>query len=452
MSVKLTFYGGVDEIGGNKILLQDGKTKIFLDFGQSFTFGSEFFTNWLAPRGIAGLGDYFEFNLLPKISGLYAKEKLSATNLPYKEPEIDAVFISHAHSDHISHLQFVDKNIPIYIGAGARLFMESMETTSPICNYGEHSWSMFHTGDKIKVGNLTVEPISVDHSIPAAYGLIIYTSVGPIVYTGDLRRHGPRKDLTENFIEEAKAVKPVAIICEGTRMAQVETRQNYSELQVRRLSNQITASTDKPVFTMRASRDIDRFNSFYAVAVKNDRKLVITPKTAHLLVKLQEDDHLKVPNPIKNDNIFVYYKKKKSGNYQDKDYFVWERDFIEKLTTSEDVKKNQCKLLIDLDFYQFAELIDIRPKSGSHFIHSMSEPFSEEDIEDKVMHNWINHFQMNFHQVHASGHMNKDQLIELVNEVNPKKTFVVHTENQKLFKTCCDSVQLIEQAKEYFLS
>jgi ribonuclease J len=35
--VKLTFYGGVNEIGGNKILLEDKKTRIILDFGQSFT-------------------------------------------------------------------------------------------------------------------------------------------------------------------------------------------------------------------------------------------------------------------------------------------------------------------------------------------------------------------------------------------------------------------------------
>ena len=34
----LTFYGGVNEIGGNKILLEDRDTKIFLDFGQSFIF------------------------------------------------------------------------------------------------------------------------------------------------------------------------------------------------------------------------------------------------------------------------------------------------------------------------------------------------------------------------------------------------------------------------------
>ena len=30
---RITFYGGVHEIGGNKFLLEDKGTKIFLDFG-----------------------------------------------------------------------------------------------------------------------------------------------------------------------------------------------------------------------------------------------------------------------------------------------------------------------------------------------------------------------------------------------------------------------------------
>jgi mRNA degradation ribonuclease J1/J2 len=50
--VKLTFFGGVNEIGGNKILLEDKGTRIFLDFGQSFTFGSDYFEGWLQPRSI----------------------------------------------------------------------------------------------------------------------------------------------------------------------------------------------------------------------------------------------------------------------------------------------------------------------------------------------------------------------------------------------------------------
>jgi len=448
----LTFYGGVNEIGGNKILLEDHKNRIFLDFGQSFTFGNEFFTSWLQPRGINGLADYFEFNLLPKLSGLYSEEMLTSCDLPYTEPQFDCIFLSHAHFDHVTHIQFVDPNIPICVGVGTKLFMESMEETGNFTEYGEHQCKKFRTGHKIKIGKLTIEPVAVDHSIPAAYGFVIHSSSGSIVYTGDLRRHGPRKDLTESFIEKAKCSDPIALICEGTRMEEKETRQNYSEPQVRQISNGIVAETDKIVFTMHASRDIDRFKSFFEVAKENGRQLVITPKTAYLLTKLLDDEHLSIPDPLKDDTIVVYYKKKKSGSYNEKDYFPWERKFMNKMVNSEYVHKQQKNLIMDLDFYQFAELVDIKPQPGSHFIHSMSEPFSEEDIEDQVMHDWLDHFKMQFHQVHASGHMSKNQLIETINEIQPKRVFPVHTEHQDLFKNFCSQTQEIEQGKEYLLT
>jgi ribonuclease J len=447
--VKVIFYGGVNEIGGNKILLQDKKTRILFDFGQSFTFGAAYFTGYLAPRSVNGLGDYFAFDLLPRIEGLYSKEMLTYSDLSYCKPKIDAVFVSHAHFDHINHLQFLDPEIPIYLGYGTKLFMECMEETGFSCNYGTHEFHQFRTGEKIKVGSLTVEPIHVDHSIPAAYGFIIETSEGNIVYTGDLRRHGPRSDLTEDFIQKAKAADPVAMISEGTRMSTSENRQNIGEPEVKKHAQEVIAGTDRIVFTTHYSRDIDRFNSFYKAAKKANRKLVITPKTAHLLTKLLGDKHLKVPDPLKDDDILVYYKRKKSGNHDDTDYFIWERAFMNKMATYDYVGKHQKELVMDLDFYQFTELIDIKPEAGSHFIHSMSEPFSEEDIEDQVMHNWIDRFKLQFHQMHASGHMNKEQIVEMVNYIKPKVLFPVHTENQLMFKIYYPNTQAIEREKEY---
>jgi ribonuclease J len=104
---------------------------------------------------------------------------------------------------------------------------------------------------------------------------------------------------------------------------------------------------------------------------------------------------------------------------------------------------------MDLDFYQFAELIDIRPNLGSHFIHSMSEPFSEEDIQDTILHNWLDHFGMQFHQLHASGHLNREQIGSLISEIDAKKVFPVHTENQDLFKQISRSAQMIKPEKAY---
>jgi ribonuclease J len=447
--VKLTFYGGVNEIGGNKILLEDGKTRIFFDFGQSFKFGADYFTSWLGPRAVNGLGDYFAFDLLPRISGLYSREMLASTGLRYVEPMVDAVFLSHAHFDHVAHIEFLDPKIPIYVGVGTKLLMESMEETSSFCRYGEHECHKFRTGHRFKVDGVSVEPVHVDHSIPAAYGFIISTSEGSVVYTGDLRMHGPRKDLTEDFLEKAQSCEPVALICEGTRMVEHEKRKNYSESQVRQLSNEVVSSTDKLVLAMRYSRDLDRFRSFYKVAKKNGRKIVVSPKTAYLLSKLLDDEHLDLPDPLKDEDILVYYKRKKSGGFDEKDYYVWERGFMDKMVTHEFIHKNQGKLVMDLDFYQFAELIDIKPEAGSQFIHSMSEPFSEEDIEDDVMHNWIDHFNMHFHQLHASGHLNKNQLVDLINHIQPKQVFPVHTENQQLFRHYFKNAQMIEPTREY---
>jgi ribonuclease J len=447
--VKLTFYGGVGEIGGNKILLQDRGTRVLFDFGQSFSFGSEYFTGWLCPRAINGLGDHFEFGLLPKIRGLYAKEQLAFTDLAYTGPEIDGIFVSHAHFDHVAHIFFVDPAIPVCLGVGTKLFLESMEETSSFCDYGQHEYRTFRTGEKIRMGDIVVEPVHVDHSIPAAYGFVVHASEGTVVYTGDLRMHGPRKDLSEEFVERAKLCEPDALICEGTRMALKDKRKNYSEAQVEQLSNKIVSSSSRMVFVTHYSRDMDRFRSFYNVAVKNDRDIVISPKTAYLLSKLICDEHLDLPDPLEDEHILVYYKRKKSGKYDDSDYYSWERQFMDKIVTCEFVRKNQGRLIMDLDFYQFAELIDIKPKRGSHFIHSMSEPFSEEDIEDEVLHNWLDHFGIQFHHLHASGHLNKEQIGSLVTKIDSKKVFPVHTENAHLFKQISRNVQMIKREKEY---
>ena len=73
----------------------------------------------------------------------------------------------------------------------------------------------------------------------------------------------------------------------------------------------------------------------------------------------------------------------------------------------------------------------------------MSEPFTEEDIEDEVMHNWLDHFKMEFHQPHASEHMNKKELEERINKIQPKRLFPIHTKNPQLFKEKCCNVQEI---------
>jgi len=429
---KLTFFSGVNEIGGNKFLLEDGGTRIFLDFGQSFSFGCDYFGGYLAPRRVNGVGDYLEFGLIPPLKGLYSREAIENTDLRYFRPRFDAVILSHAHIDHIGHLHFLHPDIPVYCGEATKTIMDAMAETGGY-NPGEHPWKTFRTGDRLKIGSLTVAPIHVDHSIPAAYGFIIHTSEGAVVYSGDMRLHGPMSKMTKEFIEKAAEAEPIAMISEGTRVAPKERRVNHTEAEVRRRSQQITANTSKLVIATYYGRDIDRFNTFHQIAKATARKFVISLKSAYLLNKLKDDPKLKIPNVLKDSNLLFYKKRKRSGLYETRDYFLWERPFLDKAVTYDYVKRSQSKVLLNLDQPSFTELIDIRPDSGGHFIHSMSEPFTEEDIDAEIMHNWLQHFKLMFHQIHASGHCPAKDLETAINTINPRSLYPVHTEHPELF-------------------
>ena len=74
---QLVFYGGVNEIGGNKVFLEDGDTSIFIDFGMSFGQKERFYAEFLAPRTANGLGDFLEMGLLPDLQGVYRDDLLA---------------------------------------------------------------------------------------------------------------------------------------------------------------------------------------------------------------------------------------------------------------------------------------------------------------------------------------------------------------------------------------
>ena len=432
MAVRLTFFGGVGEIGGNKLLVEDGDTRFFIDFGFSFASEAKYFSGYLCPRSVNGVGDYLEFNLLPRLKGLYSREQLELAGLRYSEPRFDGVLISHAHMDHCGYLSFLDENIVVHCGETAKFILDSLEETGS-AKFGDRRFKTFRTGDRIKVGGLKVEPIHVDHSIPGAYGFIVHTSEGAVIYTGDLRLHGPMAAMTREFVEKARDAEPIAMVSEGTRVSEGERYVTHSEEEVRRMSFNVVAEAKRLVAAAFYGRDIDRFRTFYRVAVKNGRSFVIPTRLAHLLTKLKVDPKLKVPDVIKDENILVYMKRKRTGSFDERDYYLWERPFLEKIVTGEDVRGRPTDYLVNLDFYHFTELIDIRPEPGSHFIYSMSEPFSEDDIEERVMHNWLEHFGLRYHQLHASGHMSREELIEAVEYVGPKRLFPVHTEGPEIF-------------------
>jgi len=432
--VRLTFHGGVREIGGNKILLEDGDARLWLDMGQSFGFGEDYFVDpYLDARARFGLRDYFALDLVPRIPGLYAEDELSPTDMPWEPPRFSGIAISHIHFDHINHLRFADPDIPVFLGEGTRIMLDSwMTTASRGMDLGRHAWKSFRTGRSVAVDGVEIEPIHVDHSAPAAYGFLIHTRKGTIAYTGDLRRHGPHAEFTDDFETAAKKARPIALIAEGTRVAPSENRQQFSEREVReRAPEVIRAARDRLALVTFYPRDVDRIKTFHAVAQETGRQFVLSAKTAHLLLSMKKDTRIQVPDVAKDPNILVYFRQLTREDEWEK---VLKRQVAARAVDSTFVNKHQGELLLQLDFYQLPELVDLKPAPGSVFIHSKSEPFDEEDIEGRVRDNWLKRFQLQHVQLHASGHCSMPEMRDLVRAVNPRTVVPVHTEHPELFE------------------
>jgi len=469
--VKLTFYGGVNEIGGNKTLLEDHGTKIFLDFGMGFKKRGLYFEEFLMPRSANGIGDFLELDLIPDISGVYRSDLLEHLGRKAQEPEIAGVVLSHAHADHANYISFLHKDIPIYCGETCKYILDAVEEQSQrtieneVTNYKERpvfrsnyknppvqrKFHTFRTGNKFHIDSIEIEPIHVDHSVPGAYGFIIHTSEGAVVYTGDLRIHGLHAEMTVDFIKATKETKPIAMITEGTRIDINKTGE--SERKVYAKSKEQIGNCNNLTFVDFNFKDVDRFTTFYRIAKDLGKKLVISFKHACFLERYHKDKLLGTPNST-DEHILLLKPKRLTGTYIDEDYsdyYIKKRLNYPNIITADDIRKNPAKYMVVLNFWYLNMLIDLKPKNGV-YVHSLSEPFNEEmEISYDRMHNWLNHFDLKFVQSHCSGHICGNDLKNLIKDINPKTLYPIHTEKPEMFQKLAKDVEVVKEGKMYKL-
>src|SRR5207237_9884709 len=71
----------------------------------------------------------------------------------------------------------------------------------------------------VRVGEIEVRFVAVDHDRPGASGLRVTTPDLSIAYTGDLRRHGLHPEVTDAFAREVKGVD--VLLQEGVMLGYV---------------------------------------------------------------------------------------------------------------------------------------------------------------------------------------------------------------------------------------
>jgi len=466
--MKLTFYGGINEIGGNKILLEEKNTAVFLDFGKGYKESSLFFEEFLNARTVHGIKDYLELDLIPKKEGIYRKDLIKILRddeidfFPHQHPSVDAILLSHGHLDHSGYTSFLDETIPVYLSRDSQIVMEALKVIRPPSLENEileisyphyldckkrkrikRKIEVIQKEAALKIKDLTVYPIFIDHSIPGALMYLIKGKKEKILYSGDFRLSEILDERLKKICEFLKNEKIDFFLCEGTR---VLDQNILKEGDVYLKAKKIVEEIEGLVVADYSMADVVRFKTLAKIARDTKRRIAVPYNYFGYLTLLAESG-LAIEGI---DDVALYGKKKASLK-------KWEKDLLGKYNHIEakEIRENHRRYLVVLNFFQIQELIDLKPDNKSYFLRAITEPHSEEmELSEERFANWIKHFNMKgltpegkFERAHVSGHISGKEIGWFIENIKPRAVIPIHTNQPEEFKKFHQKVILLEKGE-----
>jgi ribonuclease J len=428
----------VNEIGGNKILVEHEGSRLMLDFGSRMGFASEFFSDFLGVRSNTKLKDKLTIGILPKIPGIYRRDLikpegtdelvnnqyskiLSPGNEYFKVPGVvtydeyfqkqsrgylDGILISHAHFDHTGDLGFVHPDIPIFCSNVSKILIEAIDDITNFKSEAilskdskigftktgavpgspkiEHKVQLHRKCEVIenrkskRIGNFNITLLEVDHSVPGAASYIVECQVGSqpfrILYTGDVRFHGTMGTSIDDYITMVGTNIDLLLI-EGTR---IDSESKLTEVEVKeKISNEIRR-TNGLVFVDFSWKDTTRYETIRLAAEAAGRMFVINARLAYILNKLGE-----TPLP---ESVRVFLKRKGSCLYSPSDYSGYKHEFgfsVDKKSWTQDASHYENGVTAQ----------DIKANPGKYVLmlsfYDLGQLFDLADENGKIPNSWF---------------------------------------------------------------
>ena len=394
--MKITIHRGIDQIGGCITEITTEKARILIDLGLN----------------------------LPDGEGVVQDDFANLDSIKTLTKDVDAIFYTHYHGDHLGLFHLVPDTINQHIGQVAKRialckhqrlsYIKGREEVSAKEIAKIENMHTFEPEQAIKICDIQVTPYFVSHSAYDAYMFLIVANGKRILHTGDFRGHGYLSKGLLPTIEKLilKRGKIDFLISEGTMLSRLDERvrhENELKIEVVELIKQY-----KNVFVMCSSTDMERLATFHAA----NKELVGRPFVC--------DDFQKSVLEIFSDTA-----GKKSHLFDfGEPYSFWKEN-------SKLVKwmqeKGFCMLVRATEKFDnyLAILLPQLDRKETVLIYSMWKEYINPDSKhvNKRYLNFVEKFP-SVKKIHTSGHASADTLAEVCNLVNPTTGIIpIHSEH-----------------------
>ncbi len=343
------------------------------------------------------------------------------TYLIKNKDKIRGLVLTHGHEDHIGAIPYLLKNFNVEI-FGTQLTLGLVEG-----KLREHKLlnsaklNVVKPGDEITLGNIKVEFIHVNHSIPDAVGLAIKTPAGTIVQTGDFKIDTtPIDDRVIDLTRFAEIGRKgvLALLSDSTNaerpgytMSERIVGESFSNLFKKAGRNRIIIAT--------FSSNIHRIQQIIDAAVNSGRKVAVSGRSMLNVVNVASElGYLNVP-----DNVLIDIELIKK--YQPEQLVI--------ITTG-----SQGEPLSALHRMAFSDHRNVEIMPDDMIIISATPIPGNEKLVSKVINELMkrgaNVVYEKMYDVHVSGHACQEELKLLMSLVRPKYFIPVHGEQKHLYK------------------
>ena len=392
--LKITFLGGLNEIGKNMTLIEYEEDMFLVDCGLAFPDDEMLGVDIVLP----------DFSYVVKI-----KDK------------IKGVILTHGHEDHIGALPYLLKqmNVPVY---GTKLTLGLVEG-----KLREHGLArttelkVVSAGQKVEFGCMSVELISVNHSIPDAVSFAITTPAGVIIMTGDFKID--TTPISGNMIDLGKFAEygkngVLALLSDSTNaerpgytVSERKVGESFETLFKRAESHRIIIAT--------FSSNIHRVQQIVDCAEKYGRKIAVSGRSMINVIGIAMDlGYLTVP-----DNIMIELD---AINHYPKDKVVL-------ITTG-----SQGEPMSALSRMAFSDHRKVNVGPEDFIIISATPIPGNEKMVTKVINELMKQgcevVYEAMYDVHVSGHACQEELKLMLGITKPKYFIPVHGEFKHLKK------------------